>query len=125
MTSPGHRAQEAFTKDVNERFQRIRQLVKENAKQRATKDEDVEQVISEQFTPNMRAALKTGLLEEVKVLGKMRVEDAQDVVALLSDAGCLSIEPDIIDTTAEEGQEQLKYVEQVVNSERHIPMDPQ
>lgn len=40
-------------------------------------------------------------------------------------AGCLSIEPDIIDTTAEEGQEQLKYVEQVVNSERHIPMDPQ
>lgn len=46
MTSPGHRAQEAFTKDVNERFQRIGQLVKENAKQRATKDEDVEQVIS-------------------------------------------------------------------------------
>ncbi|KJK88444.1 hypothetical protein H633G_07696 [Metarhizium anisopliae BRIP 53284] len=109
MTSPGHRAQEAFTKDVNERFQRIRQLVKENAKQRATKDEDVKQVISEQFTPDMRAALKTGLLEEVKVLGKMRVEDAQDVVALLSD----------------NGQQQLKYVEQVVNSERHIPMDPQ
>lgn len=33
----------------------------------------------------MRAALKTGLREEVKVLGKMRVEDAQDVVALPSD----------------------------------------
>ncbi|KID92245.1 Hsp90 co-chaperone Cdc37 [Metarhizium guizhouense ARSEF 977] len=125
MTSPGHRAQEAFTKDVNERFQRIRQLVKENAKQRATKDEELEQVISEQFTPDMRAALETGLLDEVKVLGKMRVKDAQDVVALLSDAGCLSIEPDIIDTTAEEGQEQLKYIEQAVDSEPHIPMDPQ
>ncbi|KAF5123674.1 Hsp90 co-chaperone Cdc37 [Metarhizium anisopliae] len=125
MTSPGHRAQEVFTKDVNERFQRIRQLVKENAKQRATKDEDVEQVISEQFTPDMTAALKTGLLEEAKVLGKMRVKDVQDVVALLSDAGCLSIEPDITDTTAEEGQEQLKYIEQAVDSELHIPMDPQ
>lgn len=33
----------------------------------------------------MRAALKTGLLEEVKVLGKMRVKDVHDVVALLSD----------------------------------------
>lgn len=85
MTSPGHHAQEAFTKDVNERFQRIRHLVKENAKQRATKDEELEQVISEQFTPDMRAALETGLLDEVKVLGKMRVKDAQDVVALLSD----------------------------------------
>jgi hypothetical protein len=47
--------------------------------------------------------------------------------ALSSDgkAGCLSIERDIIDTTAEDGQEQLTYTEQAVDSERHIPMDPQ
>lgn len=181
MASPGHRAQEAFTKDVDERFQRIRQPAKENAKQRVTKDADVEQIqihaidkdttieirvprpdtedddekraraIFEQFTPDMRAALETGSLNEVnKVLGKMIVKDAEDVVALLSNvsysqirsfpglttvplmhrcalsfnekAGCLSIEHDIIDTTTEEGKEQLTYIEQVADSESHIPI---
>lgn len=120
MTSPGHRAQEAFTKDVDERFQRIQQLAKENAEQRATTDEDVEQIqihaidkdttieirvprpnsgddhektaraIFEQFTPEMRDALETGSLDEVnKVLGKMRVKDAEDVLALLSEVSYL------------------------------------
>ncbi|KAG8425290.1 hsp90 co-chaperone Cdc37 [Metarhizium acridum] len=86
----------------------------------------------------MRAALETGSLDEVnRVLGKMRVRDAEELVALLSDlmhmcalpfdekAGCLGIENDIIDKTIKEGKEQLKYIGQVVDSERHIPTDPQ
>ncbi|KAK4106012.1 hypothetical protein N658DRAFT_490623, partial [Parathielavia hyrcaniae] len=92
ITTPGHQARELFEKDVAERFQTIRSMAKRDSRET---DEGVEQVqlypagenssiriqvppvesegeearkareIFEQFSPEMRAALERGLLEEV------------------------------------------------------------
>ncbi|KAI1143968.1 hypothetical protein F5Y05DRAFT_363212 [Hypoxylon sp. FL0543] len=65
------------------------------------------------FTPDMRKALESGSLDKVnEVLGKMKVEDAEEVVGLLSEAGILSVEEQIIDATTEEGQKHLKEMEE-------------
>ncbi|KAI0902121.1 hypothetical protein F4806DRAFT_445751 [Annulohypoxylon nitens] len=69
--------------------------------------------IFEAFTPEMRKALESGSLDKVnEVLGKMSVEDAEEVVGLLSEAGVLSVEEQIIDATTEEGQKHLKELEE-------------
>ncbi|KAK3901722.1 Cdc37 N terminal kinase binding-domain-containing protein [Staphylotrichum tortipilum] len=69
--------------------------------------------IFEGFKPDMRKALETGKLEEVnKVLGEMGVEEAEEVVGLLSEAGILSLEDEIIDATTEEGQDRWKKIEE-------------
>ncbi|KAI1393785.1 uncharacterized protein F4822DRAFT_385836 [Hypoxylon trugodes] len=68
--------------------------------------------IFEGFTPDFQKALETGSLDKVnEVLGKMKVEDAEEVVGLLGDAGILSLEEQIIDATTEEGQKHLKEME--------------
>ncbi|KAL1883782.1 hypothetical protein VTK73DRAFT_8318 [Phialemonium thermophilum] len=68
--------------------------------------------IFESFKPEMRKALETGSLDEVnKVLGRMSVSEAEDVVSKLGEAGILSLEDEIIDATTEAGQEQLKKIE--------------
>lgn len=65
--------------------------------------------IFEGFAPDMRKALESGSLDKVnEVFGKMKVEDAEEIVALLSEAGILSLEEQIIDATTEEGQKHLK-----------------
>ncbi|RDW59772.1 putative Hsp90 co-chaperone Cdc37 [Coleophoma cylindrospora] len=65
------------------------------------------------FPPGLRRALETGSLDEVnKVLGKMSVEQAEEIVAQLSEGGMLSIEEQIIDATTEEGQAALKEFEE-------------
>lgn len=47
--------------------------------------------VFQSFKPEMREALKSGSLDEVnKVLGAMKVEDAEEVVRLLDTAGILS-----------------------------------
>ncbi|KAH6636302.1 Cdc37 N terminal kinase binding-domain-containing protein [Chaetomium tenue] len=69
--------------------------------------------IFEGFTADMKRALETGKLEEVnKVLGEMKVEEAEDVVGKLGDAGILSLEEEIIDATTEKGKEQWKKLEE-------------
>ncbi|KAM7193259.1 Cdc37 N terminal kinase binding domain containing protein [Naviculisporaceae sp. PSN 640] len=69
--------------------------------------------IFESFKPEMRKALETGSLDEVnKVLGNMTVEDAEELVGKLGEAGILSLEEEIIDATTEEGQGKLKQLEE-------------
>ncbi|TAQ90906.1 hypothetical protein B7494_g751 [Chlorociboria aeruginascens] len=65
------------------------------------------------FPPGLQKALKSGSLDEVnKVLGKMSVEEAEEVVGQLSEGGMLSLEEQIIDATTEEGQAALKEFEE-------------
>ncbi|KAI9166801.1 Hsp90 co-chaperone Cdc37 [Paramyrothecium foliicola] len=75
--------------------------------------------IFEGFKPDMKAALETGDLDKVnEVLGKMKVEDAEELVNLFGEANILSLEEQIIDATTEEGQKQLKAMEKERERER-------
>ncbi|KAH8805671.1 putative Hsp90 co-chaperone Cdc37, partial [Xylogone sp. PMI_703] len=68
--------------------------------------------IFESFPPGLQRALESGSLDEVnKVLGKMSVEEAEEVVGKLGEGGMLSLEEQIIDATTKEGQEALKQFE--------------
>lgn len=65
------------------------------------------------FPPGLQRALESGSLDEVnKVLGKMSVEEAEEIVGQLGDGGMLSLEDQIIDATTEEGQRALKDFEE-------------
>jgi cell division cycle protein 37 len=56
--------------------------------------------IFEAFPPGLQRALERGTLDDINVvLGKMAVDQAEEVVELLSRGGMLSIESEIIDTT--------------------------
>ncbi|KAL2132181.1 hypothetical protein VTI74DRAFT_4122 [Chaetomium olivicolor] len=80
-----------------------------------SEDEEVRKArkVFEQFAPQMRAALERGLLEEVNnVLAGMEVSEAEKMVRLLSKAGCLSIEDEIVDATTEEGKRYLQEMEE-------------
>lgn len=69
--------------------------------------------IFDSFSPEMRKALEGGELDEVnKVLGQMKVEDAEELVAKFGEANILSLEEEIIDATTEEGQKHLKELEE-------------
>ncbi|KAI2467004.1 hypothetical protein F4781DRAFT_403958 [Annulohypoxylon bovei var. microspora] len=69
--------------------------------------------IFEKFAPDMKKALQSGSLDKVnEVLGAMTVEDAEEIVSDLSEAGILSVEEQIIDATTEEGQKHLKELEE-------------
>ncbi|KAI1281438.1 hypothetical protein F5Y07DRAFT_354726 [Xylaria sp. FL0933] len=69
--------------------------------------------IFEGFAPDMRTALESGSLDKVnEVLGKMKVPEAEEVVGLLSEAGILSLEEQIIDATTEEGKKKVKEMEE-------------
>lgn len=66
----------------------------------------------ESFPPGLQRALESGSLDEVnKVLGKMSVDEAEEVVGQLGEGGMLSLEEQIIDATTEEGQAALKELE--------------
>ncbi|KAI4602786.1 hsp90 co-chaperone Cdc37 [Pestalotiopsis sp. 9143b] len=68
--------------------------------------------IFESFKPDVKKALETGSLDKVnEVLGKMKIAEAEALVGLLSEAGVLSMEEEIIDATTEEGQQHLKEME--------------
>ncbi|KAG5945245.1 hypothetical protein E4U53_006750 [Claviceps sorghi] len=74
--------------------------------------------IFEGFEPDMRKALESGDLDAVnKVLGTMKVEEAEELVALFDEANILSLEEQIIDATTEEGQKQLKELEAAAKAE--------
>ncbi|KAL0637137.1 hsp90 co-chaperone Cdc37 [Maublancomyces gigas] len=69
--------------------------------------------IFDSFPPGLQRALESGSLDEVnKVLGKMSVEEAEEVVGLLGEGGMLSLESQIIDATTEEGKKKLKQIEE-------------
>ncbi|KAI1426715.1 hypothetical protein F5Y12DRAFT_253554 [Xylaria sp. FL1777] len=81
--------------------------------------------IFERFAPDMRTALESGSLDKVnEVLGKMKVPEAEEVVGLLSEAGILSLEEQIIDATTEEGKMKVKEIEERAAQESYAD-DPE
>jgi cell division cycle protein 37 len=69
--------------------------------------------IFESFPPNLQKALQAASLEKVnEVLGKMSVEDAEEVVQKLGEGGMLSLEEGVLDATTEEGKKRLKEIEE-------------
>ncbi|OAL51781.1 hypothetical protein IQ07DRAFT_536326 [Pyrenochaeta sp. DS3sAY3a] len=68
--------------------------------------------IFDAFPPGLQRALETGTLEEVnKVLAKMSVEEAEEIVEKLGQGGMLSLEQGVIDATTEEGQRAMQEIE--------------
>lgn len=68
--------------------------------------------IFDSFPPGLQRALETGKLDEVnKVLAKMSVEEAEEIVEKLGNGGMLSLEEGVIDATTEEGQRAMKEIE--------------
>ncbi|KAF9696781.1 hypothetical protein EKO04_005699 [Ascochyta lentis] len=68
--------------------------------------------IFETFPPGLQRALETGKLDEInKVLAKMSVEEAEEVVEKLGEGGMLSVEQGVIDATTEEGQKTFEEIE--------------
>jgi len=117
ITTPGHQARDIFYKDVQDTYGKIRTRAGEIKAQRAAEGGDgaegVEQIqlhavepgtviniripaegteerkIYEGFKPEMRKALETGSLDEVnKVLGRMKVEEAEELVGLFGEVSC-------------------------------------
>lgn len=58
-----------------------------------------------------------------EVLGKMSVEEAEEVVEQLGEGGMLSLEQGVIDGTTEEGREKLKELEAQVEREKEEKED--
>ncbi|CAM1505485.1 Fc.00g111220.m01.CDS01 [Cosmosporella sp. VM-42] len=82
--------------------------------------------IFDTFKPDMKKALESGKLDEVnKVLGDMKVDEAEDLIALFGEANILSLEEQIIDATTEEGQRQLKDMEAAASAESKYTDDPE
>lgn len=74
--------------------------------------EKASRAIFESFPPGLQRALESASLDEVnKVLGKMSVDEAEQVVEQLSNGGMLSLEEGIVDATTEEGQKKLEEIE--------------
>lgn len=68
--------------------------------------------VFETFPPGLQRALESGSLDRVnEVLGKMSVEEAEEVVGQLGEGGMLSMEEGIIDATTEEGRRQMEEIE--------------
>lgn len=77
-----------------------------------TDDERASRQIFEGFPPGLQRALESGSLDRVnEVLGKMSVDEAEQVVEQLGNGGMLSLEEGVIDATTEEGQKQMEEIE--------------
>jgi cell division cycle protein 37 len=64
------------------------------------------------FPPGLQRALESGKLDEVnKVLAKMSVEEAEEIVAKLGQGGMLSLEQGVIDATTDEGKKAMEEIE--------------
>jgi cell division cycle protein 37 len=73
----------------------------------------------ESFPPGLQRALESGSLDDVNVvLGKMSVEEAEEIVGKLGDGGMLSLEEGVLDATTEEGQ---RMVEEISRT-GHMPL---
>lgn len=77
-------------------------------------EDEIEQharVIFEGFPPGLQRAMETGSLDKVnEVLGKMSVEEAEEVVNQMGESGMLDMREGVIDGTTAEGQEQLRQM---------------
>jgi cell division cycle protein 37 len=79
----------------------------------STASEEIEaRKIFDNFPPSLRRALESESLDQVnKVLGKMSVEEAEDIVQKLGEGGMLNLEEGIVDATTEEGRKKLEEIE--------------
>lgn len=79
----------------------------------STVSEEIEaRKIFDNFPPSLRRALESESLDQVnKVLGKMSVEEAEDIVQKLGEGGMLNLEEGIVDATTEEGRKKLEEIE--------------
>ncbi|CAD0081959.1 unnamed protein product [Aureobasidium vineae] len=137
VTTQGHQAQKLFMDDVNSTYARIRSRTRELAEQRKRDEAEgtggVEQIQLHAVDPNttinivvppagstdedakearLQRALESGSLDKVnEVLGKMSVDEAEQVVAQLGEGGMLSLEEGVIDATTEEGRKQMEEIE--------------
>lgn len=69
--------------------------------------------IFESFPPGLQRALESGSLDKVNdVLGKMAVDEAEQIVEKLGEGGMLSLQEGVIDATNEEGQRRLREIEE-------------
>ena len=79
-------------------------------------EETVEQqarAIFETFPPGLQRALESGSLDRVnEVLGKMSVEEAEEIVGQMGESGMLDMRQGIIDGTTEEGQEEIRQMKE-------------
>jgi len=141
ITTSNHQAQKVFHEDVTTTYTRIRERAAAIATERSNENaeqiqlhpvdpntqisiavpsadsEDPEiqksRAIFNSFPPGLQRALESGSLDEVnKVLGKMSVEEAEEVVGQLGEGGMLSLESQIIDATTQEGLQVLKKIEE-------------
>lgn len=77
-----------------------------------TEEEIQARRIFESFPPGLQRALESGKLDEVnRVLGKMSVEEAEEIVGQLGEAGMLNLEEKVIDATTEEGKRVVEEIE--------------
>lgn len=68
--------------------------------------------IFESFSPELQKALESESLDEVnKVLGKMSVPEAEEILDKFSEGSILSIQEGVVDTTTEEGKKQFEEIE--------------
>lgn len=68
--------------------------------------------IFESFPPGLQRALESGNLDKVnEVLGKMSVEEAEEIVEQLGNGGMLSLEEGVIDATTDEGRKAMEEIE--------------
>lgn len=75
-------------------------------------EERASRQIFESFPPGLQRALESGSLDKVnEVLGKMSVDEAEQVVEQLGNGGMLSLEEGVIDATTEEGKKQMEEIE--------------
>lgn len=87
-------------------------------KESTAQDEETRQAeqasrqIFESFPPGLQRALESGKLDEVnKVLGKMSVEEAEEIVGKLGEGGMLSLEEGVVDATTDEGKKVMEEIE--------------
>jgi cell division cycle protein 37 len=66
----------------------------------------------ETFPPGLQRALESSSLDEVnKVLAKMSVEEAEEIVEKLGNGGMLSMEQGVVDATTDEGRRVMEEIE--------------
>ena len=92
--------------------------------------ETVEQqarAIFDTFPPGLQRALESGSLDRVnEVLGKMSVEEAEEVVGQMGEHGMLDMRQGVMDDTTEEGREQIRRMKEgIAAADERIHVPPQ
>lgn len=78
----------------------------------STEEEKASRQVFESFPPGLRRALESGKLDQVnEVLGKMSLDEAEEVVEKLGDGNMLSMVQGVVDGTTEEGKEFVEKLE--------------